>query len=195
MNPILTRRAFAIMCSTGALLLASAGFAAGPAPERDQRRFEINFLESMIDHHYSAIKMSELCKGRTLHVELQAMCDNIIASQSAEIEKMRGWLRSWYGQDEEPSLTPQARRTVARLSRLTGGEFEKAYMMTMIEHHSMALKMGIDCLNKAYHPEMLNMCAKMIAMQGDEILQLRLWLMQWYGINDLDGPGKGSSHN
>lgn len=188
---LLTRRAFASMCSAVLLLFASVGSAAGPAPERDQRRFEIEFLKSMIDHHYGAVKMSELCKGRTVHAELQAMCDSIIANQTAEIEKMRGWLRSWYGEDEEPSLTGRSRRDVERLARLTGAEFEKAYMTMMIEHHSMAAKMAIDCLNEAYHPEMLNMCAMMLGMQGDEIVQLRIWLQQWYGINDLDRNDRG----
>lgn len=181
----ITRRSFVSLC-TAMFAFTSAAFAAGPAPERDQRRFEIDFLKSMIDHHFGAIKMSELCRGRTVHAELQAMCDNVTAMQSAEIEKMRGRLRSWYGQDEEPSLTGSARRDVERLSRKTGAEFEKDYMITLIEHHTMALKMGTECLNEAYHPELLNMCAEMVAMQGDEIVQLRLWLMQWYGINDPD---------
>ncbi len=26
----------------------------------------------------------------------------------------------------------------------------------------------------------------MLGMQGDESAQLRIWLQQWYGINDLD---------
>lgn len=182
----ISRRAFAGMCSAAMLFAASVGFAAGPAPERDQRQFEIKFLKSMVDHHYGAIKMSELCKGRTVHSELQAMCDNVIMMQTAEINKMRGWLRSWYNTDEEPSLTGQARRDVERLSRKTGAEFEKDYMITLIKHHTMALMMGAECLNQAYHPEMLNMCAEMVGMQGDEIVQLRLWLMQWYGINDPD---------
>lgn len=192
---IFTRRAFVGMCSAALLCLSSIAFSAGPAPERDQARFEIDFLKTMIDHHFGAIKMSELCKGRTVHAELQAMCDSIIAMQSAEIEEMRGWLRSWYGQDEEPSLTGRARRDVERLSRLTGAEFEKAYMTMMIEHHSTALKMGIECLNEAYHPEMINKCAEMVGMQGDEIAQLRLWLMQWYGINDPTDHDRGRRHS
>lgn len=186
MNPILTRRAFASMCSAGVLLLASVGFAAAPAPERDQRRFEINFLESMIDHHFGAIKMSELCDGRTVHGELKAMCDMIKTAQAAEIREMQGWLRTWYGVTHEPRLDQKTQRQVEELSRLSGAAFEKAYMTMMIKHHSMAAMMAIDCLNQAYHPDMLNMCAKMLCDQGDEIAQLRLWLQQWYGINDLD---------
>lgn len=179
------RRTFLSIC-TAFLALTSLGLANGPAPERDERRFEINFLKTMIDHHYGAIKISELCKGRTIHAELQAMCDQVIAAQSAEITKMQGWLQSWYGESETPSLTAKARRQVESLSKLSGAAFEKAYMATLIDHHSMAVTMALDCLNQAYHPEMLNMCAMMMAAQGDEIMQLRLWLQQWYGINDLD---------
>lgn len=185
-KPFVFTRFVARLCIAVLLGVTSIGFAASPAPERDQRRFEAEFLKSMIDHHYGAIEMSELCKGRTVHSDLQAMCDNVITMQTAEIQKLRGWLRDWYNTDEEPSLTAQARRDVERLSRETGAEFEKDYMITLIRHHTMALKMSIECLNEAYHAEMLNMCAEMVATQGDEIVQLRLWLMQWCGINDPD---------
>lgn len=186
----LNRRSFVSMCAA-ILVTTSAAFAAGPAPERDQRRFEIDFLESMIDHHYGAIKMSELCDGRTVHAELKQMCDSIKTNQAAEIEKMQAWLQSWYGVTHEPRLDQRTRRQIEELSRLTGAAFEKAYMTMMIRHHSMAAIMAIDCLNQAYHPEMLDMCAKMLGMQGDEIAQLRIWLQQWYGINDLDRNDRG----
>ena len=186
MNNIAFSRRYFISLLLAFSCLVSTGLASAPAPERDQRRFETTFLKTMIDHHHGAIKMSELCQGRTVHPELQEMCDSVITTQSEEIQRMQGWLQSWYGETEKPSLTPSARRDVERLSRLTGEEFEKAYMIALIKHHSVAVKMALDCLNEAFHPEMLNMCAEMMAMQGDEILQLRLWLMQWYGINDLD---------
>lgn len=85
-----------------------------------------------------------------------------------------------------PHLDRKTQRQIAHLATLSGEAFEKAFMATMIKHHSMAAMMAIDCLNEAYHPEMLNMCAMMLAAQGDEIAQLRIWLQQWYGINDLD---------
>jgi uncharacterized protein (DUF305 family) len=188
---ILTRRAFASVCSAALLLFAPVGFAAGPAPERDQQRFEINFLEQMIDHHYGAIKMSELCDGRTVHADLKAMCDMIKTAQAAEIREMQAWLKNWYGWTHEPRLDSKTQKQIEELSRLTGAEFEIAYMTMMIKHHSMAAMMAVDCLNQAYHPDMLNMCAKMLCDQGNEIAQLRLWLMQWYGINDLDRNDRG----
>jgi len=185
MKTYVTRRSFLSLC-TAALVFASTGFAAGPAPEKDQRRFEIRFLEMMIDHHYGAVKMSELCPGRTVHPELLAMCEMIKTAQLAEIQQMQTWLQTWYGVTHEPMLDRKSEKQIEYLATLTGAAFEKAYMSIMIEHHSMAAMMAVDCLNEAYHPEMLNMCAMMLATQGDEIAQMRIWLQQWYGINDLD---------
>jgi uncharacterized protein (DUF305 family) len=185
-----TRRVFLGTC-LALCALVSASFAAGPAPERDQRRFEINFLESMIDHHFSGVKMAELCAGRTVHAELQAMCDQIKAMQSQEIATMRGWLQSWYGIDHTPQLDQKTQRQLEELSRLSGAEFEKAFMIMMAMHHAGAARDAVECLTEAYHAEMLDMCAMMLAAQGDEIVQLRLWLRQWYGINDLQHRQRG----
>lgn len=107
-------------------------------------------------------------------------------NQAAEITKIQSWLQAWHGESHEPRLDQKTRRQIEELSRLTGAEFGQAYMTMVIPHHAMAAMMAIDCLNQAYHPEMRDMCAMMLGMQGDESAQLRLWLQQWYGVNDLD---------
>lgn len=182
---LFSRRSF---LGLGLMLMtfASSAFASGPAPERDQRRFEVNFLTSMIDHHFGGVKLAELCAGRTIHADLQKMCDDVKTAQSAQIVKMQGWLQDWYGIAHQPELDRKTQRQIAALSKLTGADFEKAFMAVMIGHHSQAAEMAIGCLNQAYHPEMLNMCAMMLGSQGDEIAMMRIWLIQWYGINDLD---------
>jgi len=140
----------------------------------------------MIDHHYGAIKMAELCDGRTVHPELQQMCESIRTSQAKEIATMQSWLQSWYGVTHAPELDRKMQKMVDDLSHLTGADFEKQFMTMMIEHHATAVRKGLDCLLKAYHADMLNMCAMMIGAQGDEIAQMRIWLCQWYSICDLD---------
>jgi uncharacterized protein (DUF305 family) len=159
--------------------------AEGPAPQRDAQQFEINFLIGMIDHHYSAVKMAELCADRAEHAELLAMCDSIKTTQSAEIATMQGWLQSWYGVTHEPELHGKMRRQIEALAALEGAAFEQAFMIAMAYHHAEALSEAKDCLVMAYHPEMIGMCAMMAGMQGEEIAMLRLWLMQWYGVTDL----------
>ena len=43
----------------------------------------------MIDHHMTAVVMAEVCAQQAIHEELQSMCENIIGTQSEEIEEMQ----------------------------------------------------------------------------------------------------------
>lgn len=168
------------------LFLASPALADGPAPERDEQRFEIGFLTDMIDHHYAAVKMAELCAGRATHAELLEMCETIRTAQAAEIATMQGWLLSWYGVQHEPELRRRTQRHLESLGALTGAEFETAFMTRMAFHHAEALVETRDCLLRAWHPESIALCAMMAGAQADEIAMLRLWLRQWHGIEELD---------
>ena len=58
--------------------------------------FEIAFMQMMIEHHEAAIREGETCLDRANHRELRRLCENIIATQSAEIEQMQTWLCEWY---------------------------------------------------------------------------------------------------
>lgn len=59
--------------------------------------FEIEFMKSMIRHHYTAIVVSRECLLNADHPELIAMCQDIITAQAAEIRQLRSWLCEWYG--------------------------------------------------------------------------------------------------
>jgi uncharacterized protein (DUF305 family) len=60
--------------------------------------FEIAFMEMMIRHHEKAIKEGRHCVDRAYHSALRALCENIIATQSAESAEMQTWLCQWYGE-------------------------------------------------------------------------------------------------
>ncbi len=60
--------------------------------------FEIAFMEMMIKHHEKAIKEGQHCLAKAYHTELRELCENIIATQSAEIAQMQNWLCQWYGE-------------------------------------------------------------------------------------------------
>lgn len=59
---------------------------------------------------------------------------------------------------------------------------EIRYMEGMIDHHQMAVDMAQDCLAKAGTQEVRDLCQNIITAQSAEILQLRSWLLSWYGI-------------
>jgi uncharacterized protein (DUF305 family) len=59
-------------------------------------RLEVVFMSQMVPHHQSAIEMARLVPDRAAHQELKDLATSIIESQASEIDKMNGWLSSWY---------------------------------------------------------------------------------------------------
>lgn len=58
--------------------------------------FDREFLSQMIPHHEMAIMMAGMLQSTTDRSEMKTLAEQIITSQSREIEKMAGWLKSWY---------------------------------------------------------------------------------------------------
>ena len=61
-----------------------------------EAQFDREFIEQMIPHHEMAVMMARMLAAGTERAEMQTLTDQIITSQSREIEMMRSWLLSWY---------------------------------------------------------------------------------------------------
>lgn len=162
-----------------------AAQASVPAPEKATAKYEIRFMEDMIDHHMMAINMAELCLAKAVHPELQTLCQQIITAQQSEIDTLQGWLRDWYHVRYEPApMSPADQNMMDRLATLNGAEFEIAFMTQMIKHHRRAIVESSVCLQRAYHDDLVSLCEDIIAAQSAEIVQMRTWLCEWYGKCD-----------
>ena len=164
--------------------VTQARIASAPAPDRATSKFEIDFMEDMIDHHAMAIMMAEMCLEKDLihEQELGGLCANIVSTQTAEMQKMQTWLREWYGITYEPEMKPGMMNQMEKLAVLNGAEFEIEFMQMMIKHHKKAVKEGETCLKKAYHAELLELCGDIVENQTAEIQLMQTWLCQWYDI-------------
>ncbi|UKA68424.1 DUF305 domain-containing protein [Arthrobacter sp. FW306-05-C] len=58
--------------------------------------YEIRFMQSMIRHHWRAVREAEKCLDNAEHPELIELCSNIKEAQLAEISQMQTWLEQWY---------------------------------------------------------------------------------------------------
>ena len=128
-----------------------------------------------------AIMTAEICVDKAVHAELRTMCEDIIATQQAEIEQMQMWLQQWYRITYHPMMKPGDHKMVERLASSSGEEFEIAFMEMMIKHHETAIKEARHCLDKAEHAQLRSLCENIIATQSGEIAQMQTWLCQWYG--------------
>jgi uncharacterized protein (DUF305 family) len=60
--------------------------------------FDKEFLAEMIVHHQGAIDMANLALTNANHQEVKDLAKNIVTAQTTEINEMKQWQLSWYGQ-------------------------------------------------------------------------------------------------
>lgn len=58
--------------------------------------YEKAWLRGMVVHHLGAIEMSKELLKQTDRPELVQLANNIIESQSTEVEQMKSWLQTWF---------------------------------------------------------------------------------------------------
>lgn len=171
----------ALVAVLAGILLAAAPVAASvPEPDRSAAKFEVRFMTQMIDHHVMTVEMGQICVEKAVHGELRSMCEEIIASQSQEIETMQSWLADWYATTYEPQMKQGDMRMMDKLAALEGEDFEIAFMEMMIRHHEQAIREVGKCLQRAYHEELKDLCQQIIDAQQQEIAQMQTWLCEWY---------------
>lgn len=57
--------------------------------------FDLEFISQMIPHHEMAIMMARMLLASTNRSEMKNLANDIITSQSREIEMMRSWYATW----------------------------------------------------------------------------------------------------
>lgn len=57
--------------------------------------FDLEFIRQMIPHHQSAVMMAQMVLRRAEHPEIRTLAESIIKSQTAEIEQMQQWEKTW----------------------------------------------------------------------------------------------------
>ncbi|HIK16766.1 MAG TPA: DUF305 domain-containing protein [Leptolyngbyaceae cyanobacterium M33_DOE_097] len=58
--------------------------------------FDREFIQQMIPHHQMAVRMAQMLLYRTNRPEMQKLGNNIIRTQTAEINQMEQWYQTWY---------------------------------------------------------------------------------------------------
>jgi uncharacterized protein (DUF305 family) len=71
----------------------------------------------------------------------------------------------------------------AELSKLSGRDFDIAYMSMMIEHHRGAVMMAQQVLRVSQDERIRGAARDIIRVQNQEITQLTGWLRSWYGVS------------
>src|SRR3989344_5628101 len=158
---------------------------------------DAHFIEQMIPHHEDAIAMANLALTNAKKSEIKKLAQNIVDSQSKEIDSMKEWYKDWYGrevpQDEQvmgghgmggnTGMHMGMMGDETDMTRLEqSADFDRAFIEEMIPHHQMAVMMANMLKNGNNRPEMQRLADDIINAQTAEISQMRSWYSEWYNI-------------
>lgn len=176
--------------------------------------FERDFLRSIINHHYSGLRMTELAVGTdpernasfSRPQEGVARTPDFAATPGkAEIDKLKSisrmenrmmreeimtaqrFLREWYGMEHEPTLTQTDRTRIRLLEDAEAGEeFDHFYMEVLSRHHYGAVVMANQCLVAAdlKHEDLTRYCSGIAHNQISSTDEMRHLLCEHFGICD-----------
>jgi uncharacterized protein (DUF305 family) len=112
---------------------------------------DVRFMQGMIAHHAQAIHMSKMAVAHGANPHLLKFTQKIDQSQTAEIRLMQEWLRannqvapdtsSWRTMQMAGMLTAEQ---LQQLDAAKDEDFDRLFLIFMIQHHNGALKMVDD---------------------------------------------------
>lgn len=146
------------------------------------------FIANMIEHHRGAVDMAKLAQTNAKHQELKDMAEDIISAQSKEITDMESWQIAWnYPSSSGEMMMDHSAmgmmddmgQMAESLKNLSGDEFDKAFLASMIEHHQSAINMAYPGKTNAEHDEVKALTEAIIDAQSSEIARMRLWQKDW----------------
>jgi uncharacterized protein (DUF305 family) len=65
---------------------------------------------------------------------------------------------------------------------MMGGDIDRNFIEQMIPHHESAIAMAKLAQQKTSRPEIKSLADDIITSQSDEIIKMRYWYEQWYGV-------------
>lgn len=203
--------------SITAIVVASTAVIADTPGRGRTAAFEVSYLQFIMNHHASALRMTELAAGtdatrdaaldpnegtsptsgfptspaRSRLDQVKSIARMANRVQREEIAKAQRMLKDWYGMDTRPAITPEGRQMIDLLERAASGrDFDRAFLTMFSQHHYAALKPSVDCqVNREIeHDDLDRYCRGIVHAQINEITEMRKLLCQEFSVCDLQLP-------
>ena len=156
--------------------------------QADHNADDIAFARNMVPHHEQAVVMAQMVPTNTTDQQVVDLADQIVTTQLPEIQAFRAWLMQWPDADDSDSSGHDAaghgaqmqgmvdQATLDRLQSLTGTDFDRLWLTSMIDHHRGAIAMAQDEIAHGKNPDVIYLARSIIAAQQAEIDQMKQML-------------------
>lgn len=182
-------------------------------------RFEVEFMQMTIDHHFAALRMTELAAGtdhqrdppisgsegtsptpgfaptpaKATLDDLKSLARRNNRMQREEILTLQRFLKDWYGIQYQPRISGSSNAMIAMLERAQpGAAFNHVFYETFSRHHFTLMEPVNGCMTATdlEHFELRRECRNMWHSQISDIDMMRHELKKHFNIADYQ-PFKG----
>ena len=159
------------------------------SPNAASQPYDLQFIDTMTNHHQGAIEMAEMALKKSNNAELRAFAQKIIDDQKKEIAQMKDWREKWYAGKPEAvnmqmpgmmdSMKMMAGDEMKKMEAASGKDFDVHFLDMMTPHHAGAVTMAKEALARAEHPEIKTLANQVIKEQEAEIKEMADWKSKW----------------
>lgn len=211
-QPLTTPRRLGATILVG-LALAATVLANGPGRGKTAA-FEQEYLQFIIDHHFSALRMTELAAGtddtrdatispaegtapspnfptvrsKSSLDQIKSLARRANQVQREEILSAVRMLREWYGVTYQPRIRAENVTAIQTLeSAAPGADFDRAFLVLFPRHHFTAGTSSLECLagHDQLHDDLRRYCRGILESQLNDIDEMRSLLCQQFNVCDL----------
>lgn len=152
------------------------------------------FVSQMVPHHEGAIEMAEVAKNKAEHPEVIQLANDIVRTQSTEIETLNEIHERLFGgttdsQDHgDLGMDESMMGMDMDMSALEAAKpFDREFIDQMIAHHQGAIRMARVELRDGEDQEAKGLATAIVDAQVAEIEQMNRWREEWYGAPSPSG--------
>jgi uncharacterized protein (DUF305 family) len=161
-----------------------SGDAAPAMLVQDGEYSDERFIDMMVPHHTMAIEQAKVARQNSEHGEIEQLAGDIISSQQQEIEELKSLKKEEFGISETPTLMNSEEMDnmgVTMPDELENQQpFEKAFIDSMMPHHSSAIEMGSVALKRSDNSDIQRIARGIVDAQAKEVGQMIQWRQEWY---------------
>ena len=153
---------------------------AAPTVASASAEYDLQFIDTMIEHHRTAVLMSEAAVQKGSDQTIRDFGRKGGEDQKKDIAQLTAWREQWYP-NAAVALNMQLpgaasmKMDMSHMQMSSGHAFDMMFVDMMIPHHQGALEMSRDALQKSKRPEIRQFAQQTIDKQGKEIAELQAW--------------------
>lgn len=149
------------------------------SPHAAKAPYDIQYLDTMAEHHREGIKMFQMAVDKAQSQELRDKAQMMIDAQKKEIPELKAM------RDEIKPNAPEAinmkmpgmmMMDMSKLESSSGKDFDHHFIDMTIKHHQGALDMSRDALKHAKSQQVKKQAQMIIDMQTKEITEMKTML-------------------